>query len=239
MKAQNFLRGIILASCAAALAPTLAAEPKAKEWWQGFAVGTRVTWTYLTDHQRDLHATSTDMGSFYGSINQLDVNQNYWPLKFFVDYSFCPYGGLELTVDSLSVRTLTRLDGHTDGDLNFWGPALSVFVRWPFDCGLTPYAGAGLSYYFVNFDEDSLWHEPPGRPEVQTMDFDRTWGALVYGGLLWTFAEHWSADLHVRYTKVQDAVGTHWAGPDGRDYNGEPHIPLSNLTTGLGLRYNF
>ena len=239
MKAQNILRGLLITVCAANfLARVKAAEPE-KEWWQGFELGTRVTWTYLTDNKRPVSATTESMGSFYGSINQLDAQQDYLPLKVFVDYNFCPYGGIELGWDSLSVRTITRGDGHTDGDLNLWGPALSVYVRCPLEYGLTPYAGVGLSYYTVSFDEDTSWHRPPRRPEVQTMDFDKTWGALLYGGLIWTFADHWSADLHLRYTKVQDAVGTHWAGPNGNDYNGEPHIPLSNITTGLGIRYSF
>lgn len=239
MKVQNLPQGTLVMVCAAlALARTMAAEP-VKEWWQGFEIGTRVTWTYLTDNKRPVSATTESMGSFYGSINQLDVNQNYLPLKLFVDYSFCPYGGIELAWDSLSVKTLTRSDGHTDGDVNLWGPALSAFVRLPLEYGLTPYTGAGLSYYSVSFDEDPAWHKPPNRPLVQTMDFDRTWGVLIYGGLMWTFAEHWAADFHVRYTKVQDAVGTHWQGPEGKDFGGEPHIPLSNITTGLGVRYSF
>ncbi len=239
MKVQNLPRRLPLLLCSALLlARATTAEPD-QEWWQGFELGTRVTWTYLTDNKRPVSATTESMGSFYGSINQLDVHQDYLPLKVFVAYRFCPYGGLELSWDSLSVKTLTRSDGHTDGDLNYWGPAFSVFVRYPWEHGLTPYAGAGLSYYFVNFDEDPQWHRPPGRPLVQTLDFDRTWGALVYAGIIWTFAEQWSADFHLRYTKVQDAVGTHWQGPDGRDYGGEPHIPLSNITTGLGVRYSF
>lgn len=239
MKAQNLLRRLLAIGYIMNFSIQAKAAEPVKEWWQGFELGTRVTWTYLTDNKRIVSATSESMGSFYGSINQLDVNQDYLPLKLFVDYSFCPKGGIELSWDSLSVQTITRSDRHTDGNLNLCGPALSVFARCPLDYGLTPYAGAGLAYYSVNFDEDADWHAPPGRPEIQTMDFDHTWGALIYGGLIWTFAEHWSADLYLRYTKVQDAVGTHWAGPDGDAYNGEPHIPLSNITTGLGLRYNF
>ena len=178
-------------------------------------------------------------GSFYGSINQLDPVQSYWPFKPFVTYKFCTYGGVELAWDSFSVRTITRQDGHTDGDLNMMGPMLSAFVRYPTEYKLTPYIGAGVVYYNVSFDEDADWHAPPGRPEIQTMDFDHTWGCFVYGGVAWEFADHWSADLYVRYTKMQDAEGIHWGGPDGTDYNGAPSFPLTNIATGLGLRYSF
>ncbi|MCX7008534.1 MAG: hypothetical protein NTY53_15000, partial [Kiritimatiellaeota bacterium] len=107
MKAQNLFRGLMIAGLTAlTLTRTDAAEP-AKEWWQGLEIGTRVTWVSLTDSKRPVSATTADMGSFYGSINQLDPVQNYLPLKLFVDYKFCPYGGVELAWDYFSVRTLT------------------------------------------------------------------------------------------------------------------------------------
>ena len=211
---------------------------EADGWWKNFEIGTRSTWVYLTDHQRDVNATSATMGSFYGSINQLNSVQNYWPFKPFVDYKFCPYGGVELAWDYCSVRTITRGDGHTDGDLNIMGPMLSVFVRYPNTTDLTPYAGAGVAYYRVDFNEDADWHNPPGRPEILTMDFDHTYGLFGYGGVIWKFADNWTADLYLRYTKV-DAEGTHWEGPYGTSYGGSPSFPLSNVAAGLGVRYSF
>lgn len=242
MKAKNMIRRSLFASALALALPLLGrAEPAAPvlSCWTNLEIGTRSTWVSLTDHRRDFNATSVSMGSFYGSINQLNAIPNYWPLKPFVDYKFCPYGGVELAWDYFSVRTITRGDGHTDGDLNLMGPMLSVFVRCPTDFKLTPFAGAGLVYYKVDFSEDPDWHAPPGRPEIQTMDFDHTWGLFVYGGVIWNITDHVALDLYVRYTKVQDAEGTHWAGADGTFNNGSPTIPLSNIATSLGLRYCF
>jgi len=207
-------------------------------WWSNFEVGTRSTWGYLTDHQRPVNAYNTSEGSFYGSINQLNVVQNYWPINPFIDYKCCPYGGFELAWDSLTARTITRGDGHTDGDLSIMGAKLSAFVRYPNTTAFTPYAGAGFAYYRASFDEDSGWHMPPGRGEIQTMDFDHAHGLFGYGGLLWKFADHWAADLYVCYTKV-DVNGIQWQGPNGTDFGGSPAFPMSNVEAGLGMRYCF
>ena len=243
MKAKNYIRLSAALLALPAVLSSRAAEPESTlpAWIKDhLEIGTRITWFSLRDDKRDpLSGIDGAPGSFYGSINQLDTVQNYLPLKLFVDYKFCPYGGIELAWDYFSVRTITQVDGHTDGDLNLMGPMLSVFVRCPNSTPLTPYAGLGVAYYRVNFDENPDWHAPPGRPEIQTMDFDHTYGLFCYGGLLWTFADHWSADLYVRYTKLQDAEGTHWGGPDGSDYNGSPSFPLSNVAAGLGVRYSF
>jgi len=224
------------------LAARVAAANSAVPAWMKdhLELGTRFTYVWLRDHRRDpLSGIDGAPGSYYGSINELDPVQSYWPLKLFADYKFCPYGGVELALDYFSVRTITQLDGHTDGDLNLVGPQLSVFGRYPNATAFTPYAGAGLAYYHASFDENPDWHAPPGRPEIQTMDFTHTYGAFLYGGLLWDFAGHWSADLLVRYTWLRDADGTHWGGPDGTDFNGSPSFPLSNIAAGVGIRYRF
>ena len=225
----------------ALFASSMAAWAANGNWWNNFEVGTRSTWIYLTDHQRPITATSAEMGSFYGSINQLNPVQDYWPLKLFVDYKFCPYCGIELTYDFFSARTITREDGHTDGDLNLLGVLPSFFVRYPTELGLTPFAGAGIAYYHVNFDEDALWHAPPGRDEIQIMDFDHTYGLFAYGGLMWTFVKNCSVEISVRYTKM-DAEGVHWQGPDDGNPlhpGGAPSFPLSNVAASLGLHYSF
>ena len=204
-----------------------------------FAVWLQPNGDWYEADDATLDPANPQAGSFYGSINELDSVHDYWPFKLFVDYKFCTYGGVELAWDYFSARTITQQDGHTDGDLNMRGPLLSAFVRYPADFNLTPYAGAGFAYYKVEFDDNAYWHEPPGRNELQSMDFNHTWGLFVYGGVAWMFADHWSADLYVRYTKLQDAEGTHWAGSDGSAYNGSPSIPLSNIATALGVRYSF
>ncbi len=192
LKAKNIVLSCVLAgSVALTVARAVPAAPApAKEWWQNFELGTRSTWVYLTDNKRTLDPANPQAGSFYGSINELDSVHDYWPFKLFVDYKFCTYGGVELAWDYFSARTITRQDGHTDGDLNMRGPLLSAFVRYPADFNLTPYAGAGFAYYKVDFDDNAYWHEPPGRNELQSMDFDHTWGLFVYGGVAWLFAEH-------------------------------------------------
>ena len=207
---------------------------------QNFGIGTRITYFWLRDRKRDFQAgIGATPGSFYGSINQLDAQQNYLPLKIFVDYKFSPYCGVELMYDQLRADAITQIDGHSDGTINLIGPIASIIGRYPNATRLTPYAGLGVAYFFAKFDENPRWSEPPGRNFRQTFELDNTAGWIVCGGCDVKISGPWSADLFLRYTEV-DVSGIHWLNGQENNIGGRhPDFPLSNIAAGMGVRYSF
>ena len=242
------------APAATHVAPALAPAPAAplesgSAWDQCCAamadhvdVGTRFTYFVLADRSRGAN------NHFYGSIDKLDAVQNYWPLKLFVDYKVTPYWGFELTWDQIQAKTITKRDGHTDGNINLDGPLLSAFGRYPNDTAFTPYAGAGVAYFFASFEEDYYWVHALNRqtgfynngPDWnQNIAMDNTFGWFGYGGVSIALQERLSADLYVRYTHVE-VDGTHY-NLMGRDVTDATSMtfPMSNTAFGLGVRYSF
>ncbi|MCX6997474.1 MAG: outer membrane beta-barrel protein [Kiritimatiellaeota bacterium] len=210
-------------------------------------VGTRITYFILQDDHRDFHGGNR----FWGSINDLDVKQQYLPIKLFVAYKFNPYFGVELTMEQLAVETWSRppnpLDGTTgtDGTINLMGPLASVFARYPNATRFTPYAGLGLGYFFASFDYEAVWHHPADFRSYdptfyQDFKLDDSLAWLLYAGLAANLNERWSLDFQVRYMKL-DVDGVTLTSRGGSPYyeNGEFSFPLSNTSFGLGLRYSF
>lgn len=207
---------------------------------QNFEAGTRISYFWLRDRKRDFNSgVDNTPGSFYGSINQLDAVENALPIKVFVNYKFSPYWGVELTYDQIRANTITQIDGHADGTINLIGPVASFFGRYPNATRFTPYAGIGVAYFFSKFDENPLWHDPPGRNEIQNMDLNNTCGWVAYGGSAIKISGPWSADLRIRYTKV-DVSGIHRLnGYENKIGGRSPEFPLSNIAADLGVRYSF
>ncbi len=196
-------------------------------------VGTRVTYFKLEDDQKNAEATSKAEGSFYGSITELDAQQNYIPLKLFVDYKFTKYVGAEVTVDEIQADTITRSDGHNDGTVDMWGPIVSLFGRYPNSTRFIPYAGAGMVYFWSDFKEEESWKH--GNGNDQTFDLDDSTGWVAYGGVSAKVTGRWFADLYVRHMDI-DVDGTHYN--HGRN-TGVFTFPMSNDAVGLGVRYIF
>lgn len=234
---EVILTALVFALSAGLAAHAAESPSSMPDWIKGhLEIGTRVTYFWLTDSKRDPNSGIDDSpGSFYGSINELDGKQDYLPLKIFVDYKFNRYFGAELTWDQFRADTITQNDGHTDGSINLIGPIASLFARCPTDTRFTPYVGGGIAYFFADFEENSVWHDPPGRGEIQTMDLNNEWAWLFYGGCNINISGPWSADMIVRYTKVE-TDGIHW---NNGGIGGYPSFPMSNVSAGIGLRYSF
>ena len=212
------------------------------------SVGLRSTVFWLEDSERDPTATSAAQGSFYGSITELKAKQDYLPYKLFVDYLFCPYGGLELTWDRVEADTITRLDGHNDGTVTANMPMLAVYGRYPNDIGIVPYAGAGIGYAFTQFEADYHWTHairPDGEYHNgpywhQTFAMNDSWGWFVYAGVAFALSQHWDLDMFIRHEGL-DLKGTHntyvgdYQTSDPADFS----LPFNNDALGVGVRYLF
>jgi opacity protein-like surface antigen len=203
-------------------------------------IGTRVTYFMLHDDRRDYDGGNR----FFGSINNLDVDQQYLPVKLFVAYKFNPYWGTELTVEQLDVETWSRRpdgDSWTDGTINLLGPIASVFGRYPNATIFTPYAGVGAGYFFADFDANPTWRHSGSI--YQDFRVDDALGWIGYVGLMVNLNDRWEIDFLVRYMQM-DVEGDHMTSrDDGRSYYTNPRdhftFPMSNTSLGLGLRYGF
>jgi outer membrane protein W len=246
MKCRNKgLAVAVLVMLAAGWAGRAAAESETTlpDWVKDhLEIGTRVTYFMLHDDHRDFDGGNR----FFGSINDLDVDQQYLPIKLFVAYKFNPYWGAELMVEQLDVETWSRRpDGAswTDGTINLLGPIASVFGRYPNATIFTPYAGVGVGYFFASFDADPKWHNKNGDNSfLLDMSLDDTLGWVGYIGLTARFDENWSVDLLVRYMQM-NVDSRELTSIDGGPYTSpeQDHFtfPLSNTSVGLGVRYSF
>ena len=242
----------VLVMLAASWIGRAAAEsaPTLPDWVKDhLEIGTRVTYFMLHDDRRDWDWTYKSQ--FFGSINNLDVNQQYLPVKLFVAYKFNPYWGLELTVEQLGVETWSRPpDGAswTDGTINLLGPIASVFGRYPNATIFTPYAGVGAGYFFADFDADPGWHHPASVKNYdpsyrQDFRMDDALGWIGYVGLMVNLNDRWTIDFLVRYMQM-DVDGDHMTSRDGGiSYytNERDHFtfPMNNISMGFGVRYGF
>lgn len=210
-------------------------------------IGTRVTYFWLHDDYRNWG--TDNLNHFTGSINNLEIQQQYLPVKLFVAYKINPYWGVELAAEQLEVETWSRPEATalepvpgspwTDGTINLVGPIASVFGRYPNATRFTPYAGVGAGYFFADFSEDAQWHHPrDGR--FQALDLDDTYGGVVYVGVMARINENWSADLLIRYIKMS-VDGTFMVSDNGYSYreDGDVTFPMSSTSVGLGVRYSF
>ncbi|MDD4870173.1 MAG: hypothetical protein PHR77_06400 [Kiritimatiellae bacterium] len=212
--------------------------------WGDIKIGTRLTYFRLLKNSSD---------SFIGTINQLDEDQNYMPIKLFADWFFTPTWGIEITWDTIKARTGTE-EGDCDGTFVLKGPMVSLIGRYLNDSPWTPYGGIGLAYFNADFDSATAWrlgYSPnqewidAGRPSepylgrIRTMNLNNPIGIVLNAGCEYKISDRWSADLYLRWTKVdvKAEVLIHENGELWWDIPQEK-IPMDNIALGLGIRYS-
>lgn len=225
-----------------------------KSWHDRVEIGTRIISIDLKDDSTDLDETGN---GFLGSIVGLDGEDDLAPTRFFIDILATPYLGLELSYDKISAETQTSpLVGEvkSDGTLELSGPIVSIFGRYPNKTGITPYGGIGYAFYSADFSETGHWangypdpsayaaagspNEPLGG-RSRKMNVDDVTALVIYGGVIWSFHEHWAVDLYVRSMDAEvDAnfVGS-VRGTVETDKDGK--FPMEHTGYGLSVHYLF
>ena len=243
---NKLLRAFMM--CGFAVAAFAATEqPAEKHWSDRLELGTRVTYFMLQDDSSD---------SFLGSINQLDEKQDYIPYKVFADWMITPAIGVELTWDDIKANAQTDAsDEHVDGDFKLTGPVVTVFGRYANQTIFTPFAGAGLSYMFGEFEEAKWWamgyaHESDwaalGYPDEvrhgisRDIDPDDSIGFVLTGGSDIRITDRLSANLYARYEYIEaDTDFVEKRGEVDVVNHDSQTIPFSNFAVGLGVKYSF
>ncbi len=206
-----------------------------------------------TDHK----SSNGGRNTFLGTITDLAEDNDLAPTRIFVDYLVTPFWGFELSYDKIAATAKTSPVADpvkSDGDVTLSGPILSVFGRYPNDTAFAPYAGLGIAFYNVTFDETAHWalgysgpaeYAAVGRPRTpnggrtRSMAVDVDPAFVIYGGALWNFRDHWALDVYIRQLDVDvDAAFT--GRVRGRvEQVKKGSFPMGHVACGASIHYIF
>lgn len=225
-------------------------DPGLATWTKGLQyhleIGTRITVPWLIN---------PDQEELPGTMNELDVVQDFMPIKVCATWMFNHYWGIEANWDSVRANAFTATsDHHEDGDFVVSGPMLMAIGRYVTYSRLTPYAGIGIAYMSGSFDDQEWWHYGyPSKTEwinmgsptysmsgqVRYMEVENTIGFVAAGGLDYAIGRHFSADAFVRYMAVETKADySIWDGVVMHN-RGKYNVNMDNVAVGAGLKYVF
>jgi outer membrane protein W len=212
--------------------------------WGDIELGARVAYFQLLKKGSE---------SFLGTISDLDEDQSSLPIRLFADWFFTPIWGVEITWDTIKARTETR-ENDSDGTFVLNGPMISLIGKYINKSPWTPYGGIGLVYFIADYDSDPAWHWgfhsdqewiDAGRPSepymgrIRTMNLNNPFGIFLNAGCEYKISNKWSADVYIRWTKVDlKAEALTYIDGELTSDIGPKNIPLDNIALGLGIRYS-
>lgn len=216
----------------------------AASWWQGLEIGTRILHVSLDEDYRPGHVRpggdpsrpSQYFGTFLGSLTKLEVDQDYAPLRLYLQYFVNEYVGFGLSYDALRVDT--RDWYSSDGFVEIAGPLLYAVARKPTESAFTPFAELGLGFYQARYDPNPSWTQRGDVSERAMAVKDPTAFYLAFG-VDCEVAEQWSLNLYVRsvFNATVDAEAYYPRQKNKVFERGE--FPLDYYGIGIGLKYAF
>ncbi len=242
MSVRRLVTLLGIAACLSS--PVRAAEPAEKSALSGLEIGTRVLYVVLDEESRDgtlkpfadPSKPTSYANRFLGTINELDVDQEYAPIRLYLQYFFTEHFGVGISYDRLEVDTRDEL--KSDGILTMDGPILYGIARKACACGATPFAELGVGLYSTSYDPDPSWKDagPFGRRVMDTEDPV----AFVIGlGVDYNVTETLSLNLYARavLNATVDAEAYYSKNPGNPFATGE--FPLDYYGFGIGVKYAF
>lgn len=234
----------IMCGILAAASTVWAQEPVEKSALSGLEIGTRILYVTLDEDTRngtliptgDPSRPTAYVNRFLGTINQLDVEQEYAPIRLYLQYFLSEHVGVGVSYDRLEVDT--RDESGSDGILKMDGPILYGIARKAFGNGATPFAELGIGIYGTSYDPDPNWQNagPRGRRVMDTEDPV----AFVIGlGVDYNVTETLSLNLYARavLNATVDAEAYYSKNPGNPFAEGE--FPLDYYGFGIGVKYAF
>jgi len=200
--------------------------------WQ---IGTRYTDVQLQDKKRG----TPNNGSFFGTITQINEQQDEWPNKIYLQYRLMKspvwFG---VSYDHIRASTMDDLslvpDGSgSDGSEELQGIIPYLHAAWDNETRFSPYVQAGFGFYQAKFQPNSWGNN--GQRWVSAKG--NVTGIELGGGLNVRLYKNLSADLFAKYMKVDDITGD-WYYAYG--IHGGPFImTMSYVAYGAGINYRF
>lgn len=175
---------------------------------------------------------------FLGTISHLDVDQQYVPIRFFAQYFLNEHFGAGISYDE--VQADLRDDSASDGTLTIRGPILYGVGRLALKNGFTPFAEAGVGFYFSDFDPESSW-AAKGKPTEKVMETDDVVAFVLGLGCDYAIAAHWSVHAYARAVLNATVDAKAYFPNQGNKLvtNGEGEFPLDYYGFGIGVKYAF
>ncbi|HMP76026.1 MAG TPA: outer membrane beta-barrel protein [Kiritimatiellia bacterium] len=212
----------------------------------GWEIGTRILHIELDEDSRpgtlrpgaDPSRQLSYDGRFLGTISELDVDQQYLPVRLFAQYFFNKNFGVGISYDEVEAEA--RDDFASDGTLSIRGPILYGVGRLATKNGFTPFAEVGAGFYFSDFDPNSAW-AAKGTFAEKTMDTDDVIALVLGLGCDYAVAQNCSIHLYARavLNATVDAKA-YFPNQGGKlVQNGEGEFPLDYYGFGIGVKYAF
>ena len=193
-------------------------------------IGTRINHIVLLDDKRG----EPYNGSFVGSVTQLREDQDYLPVRFYVQYKFWSYLGIGASYDKVGAEAGDwglhgPGTGGADGTVELSGPLLYLLGCYPNSTRFTPFCELGAALYSADFEGDAGWG---GGKEMVLEDKNGFYCAL---GCDCRLHDWWSINIYGRYVNV-DVDGVYNLNGDYRE---DVLFTMSHLAFGIGAKYTF
>ncbi len=207
-------------------------------------IGTRVLYVVLDEDSRngnlipgrDPARPTSYTDRFLGTINTLDVEQGYLPIRLYVQYFINTNIGFGISYDRVEVDT--RDEFKSDGILTMDGPIVYAVGRLPGE-KYTPFAELGAGIFGASYDPDPAWEDagPFGR---RVMDIDDTVAFVIGLGCDISVSERFSINLYARavLNATLDAKA-YYSKDASRTPFAVGEFPLDNYGIGIGVKYAF
>lgn len=210
----------------------------------GLEIGTRMLHVVLDEDTRrgrvrpggDPSKPAQRTGTFLGSLSELDVDQDYAPVRLYLQYFFTEYLGVGISYDEIRADTRDALG--SDGFVGIDGPLLYLVGRLPTEYYFTPFAELGIGLYRANYDENAVWKQR-GDVNERAMEVDDPTAFYIALGVDHEITEQWSFNLYFRsvFNATVDAEAYYPRQRNRVFARGE--FPLDYYGFGVGLKYSF
>jgi outer membrane protein W len=219
-----------------------AASASSESALAGLEIGTRLIHVELQNDKqgRGIQINGDWGGTYLGSINYIDEDQDYAPTRLYLQYFFHDYVGVGVSYDNVEAETaedrsalgLPNLPG--DGNIGVRGPILYVVGRYPNESAFTPFAEIGVAFYNAYFDEDPNWSDGG----LRRMDPEDTEALVVAVGCDYALTENLSVNVYLRAVENAD-VDIAWYRRGDPEPQRSGSFPLDYYGAGVGIKYAF
>ncbi|MBI9075393.1 MAG: outer membrane beta-barrel protein [Desulfatibacillum sp.] len=188
-----------------------------------FGIGAEISFNKIFDYNVD---NEIDQERSFDGTAMPGVNLTYFFNQYFSTELTVAYAKTDMELESKGVSM-------KEGELEQTPLMLTFRAHMPTETILSPYIGAGLTYYFNEFDmSDTLIRKSPARTSITP---DDGLGYHVNLGMEIFATDNLAFDLDAKYTWYEEEFEVSSPGRVGYDEK----IELDSFSVGVGMKYYF